>query len=288
MSSLSDYSFDDTFANDLNADEVENQRKLIKNVSDQIAVSVQNVSVNYKVNFDRVPTVKNAFSAFRKHEKGKKVVEAVKDISFDIPHGTVLGIVGHNGAGKSTLLRTVAGILAPSSGRIEVRGHISTLLALGLGFNGLLSGRENVMLGGMAAGLTKAEVNDIYNEIAVFAELGDFIDLPVRTYSSGMAARLAFSVGVHMDPDILLIDEALSAGDAHFKEKAAAKMHELMENARTMLLVSHGLPTIKELCNDAIWLDHGRLMMHGDPSEVVEAYLDNINSTKQSSALNDF
>jgi ABC-type polysaccharide/polyol phosphate transport system ATPase subunit len=286
VSSLSDYSFEDSSVSDLN--ENDSQRKLIKNVSDQIAVSVQHVSVNYKINFDRVPTVKNALSAFRKHEKGTKVVEALRDVSFDIPHGTVLGIVGHNGAGKSTLLRTVAGILAPTAGRIEVRGHISTLLALGLGFNGLLSGRENVMLGGLAAGMTKSEVNDIYNEIAKFAELGDFIDMPVRTYSSGMAARLAFSVGVHMDPDILLIDEALSAGDAQFKEKAAAKMHELMDNARTMLLVSHGLPTIKELCNDAIWLDHGRLMMRGDPTEVVDAYLESVNSAKQSSALNDF
>jgi ABC-type polysaccharide/polyol phosphate transport system ATPase subunit len=138
-----------------------------------------------------------------------KEVHAVQDVSFDVDHGTTIGIIGANGAGKSTLMRTVAGILPPTSGRIEVHGRVSTLLALGVGFNPVLSGRENVVLGGLAAGLTRKEIQQRYEQIAEFAELGEFIDMPMRTYSSGMFSRLAFSVAVHMDPDILLVDEAV-------------------------------------------------------------------------------
>ncbi|NLE97179.1 MAG: ABC transporter ATP-binding protein, partial [Propionibacterium sp.] len=160
----------------------------------------------------------------------------------------------------------------PTAGRIEVHGRISALLALGVGFNPNLSGRENVILGGLANGLTRVQVNERADEIAEFSELGDFMELPIRTYSSGMRSKLAFAVSVHMDPDILMIDEALSAGDAAFKKKAADKMHELMESARAMFLVSHALGSIKELCNRAIWLHKGRLMMEGEPTEVITAY----------------
>jgi lipopolysaccharide transport system ATP-binding protein/teichoic acid transport system ATP-binding protein len=199
-------------------------------------------------------------------------VEAVKNVSFDVKQGSVLGIVGSNGAGKSTLVRAIAGILPPTSGRIEVRGKVSTLLALGVGFNGAMSGQENVMLGGLAAGYTRAEVNEKYQEIADFAELGDFMELPMRTYSSGMFSRLAFAVAVHMEPDILLVDEALSAGDAKFREKATAKMNALVAEARTMILVSHALGTVKEMCNDAIWLNKGKMMLRGEPNHVVAEY----------------
>jgi ABC-type polysaccharide/polyol phosphate transport system ATPase subunit len=200
----------------------------------------------------------------------------VKDVSFDVPQGVILGIVGHNGAGKSTLMRAIAGILPPTRGRIEVHGRVSTLLALGVGFNSALSGKENVILGGLAAGLSREAILEREHEIAEFAELGDFMDLPMRTYSSGMYSRLAFSVAVHMQPDILLVDEALSAGDARFREKANAKMKELLAQARTMLLVSHALGTVVELCHDALWLDHGVLKMHGGAEEVVNAYTDSL------------
>lgn len=201
-------------------------------------------------------------------------VHAVNGMSFDVREGTALGIIGSNGAGKSTLMRALAGILPPTKGRIEVHGRVSTLLSLGVGFNTTLSGRENIILGGLAAGLTRVEVAERTEEIVEFADLEEFIDAPMRTYSSGMFSRLAFSVAVHMEPDILMIDEALSAGDAKFKTKAAAKMAELRASARAMFLVSHSLASVKDLCNDAIWMHKGKLMMRGEPAEVIQAYTD--------------
>jgi teichoic acid transport system ATP-binding protein len=189
-----------------------------------------------------------------------------------VPHGTVLGIVGVNGAGKSTLLRTVAGILPPTEGRILVHGRVSTLLALGVGFNADLSGRENVVLGGLAAGLTREELAARYDTIAEFAELGDAMDLPMRTYSSGMYGRLAFAVAMNMEPNILLIDEALSVGDPRFKRKSFEKMRELCDQAGTILLVSHALRSVRRLCNEVIWLDKGRIVMRDDPAAVIKEY----------------
>jgi ABC-type polysaccharide/polyol phosphate transport system ATPase subunit len=199
----------------------------------------------------------------------------------------VLGVVGHNGAGKSTLLRAIAGIMPPSSGQIVVNGDVSALLSLAAGFNSALSAPENVLLAGLAAGMTRDEVLERVDEIIAFAEIEDFRDMPVKTYSSGMASRLAFSAAVHMKPDILLIDEALSAGDARFKVKAQKKMRELMQSARTMVVVSHGSNTIKDLCSDAIWLDHGNLMMHGEAKTVVNEYLDFMKVERKASAATD-
>ena len=184
----------------------------------------------------------------------------------------VLGIVGANGAGKSTLVRTIAGILPPTSGRIEVDGRVSTLLALGVGFNRKLTGRENVVLGGLAAGLTRDHLADKYEDIVEFAELEEFMDMPMQTYSSGMYGRLGFSVAVNMDPDILLIDEALSVGDARFKRKSFEKMRELCTEDRTIVLVSHSMASIEELCDQAIWMHKGELRMEGEPDEVIDAY----------------
>ncbi|HYY74176.1 MAG TPA: ABC transporter ATP-binding protein, partial [Solirubrobacterales bacterium] len=175
---------------------------------------------------------------------------------------------------KSTLMRTVAGILPPTSGRVEVHGRVSTLLALGVGFNRKLTGRQNVVLGGLAAGLTRMELQEKYDEIVEFAELEDFMDLPMRTYSSGMYGRLAFSVAVHMDPDILLVDEALSVGDARFRRKSFERMRDLCAQARTIVIVSHAFGSIRELCDQAVWMHKGNLKMWGEPDEVVTAYAD--------------
>jgi ABC-type polysaccharide/polyol phosphate transport system ATPase subunit len=237
-----------------------------------LVVSVQDVSITYRTTFEKRPTLKDALLRLGRGERAIREVHAVQNVSFDVKQGAVMGIVGSNGAGKSTLVRALAGILPPTTGRIEVHGKVSTLLALGVGFNGALSGKENVILGGLASGYTRAQINERYEEISEFAELGDFMEMPMRTYSSGMFSRLAFSVAVHMDPDILLIDEALSAGDAKFKEKAAAKMAELVSQARTMFLVSHALGTVKEMCNEAIWLNKGQLMLRGEPDHVVDEY----------------
>ena len=256
----------------LSASDTPRETTHLVDATQPLAVSVQNVSVTYRTTFERTPTFRSALVRFGRGERAVREIEAVKDVSFDVSHGTAMGIIGANGAGKSTLVRTLAGVLTPTSGRIEVRGRISALLALGVGFNQNLSGRENVILGGLAAGLTRREVLDRADEIADFAELGEFMDLPMRVYSSGMYSRLAFAVSVHMEPDILLIDEALSAGDAHFKQKAAAKMNELMSSARAMFLVSHSMGSIQQLCNRAIWMHKGRLMLEGEPSEVIRAY----------------
>ena len=236
------------------------------------AISVRDLDITYRVSLEARPTLKGAIIRLGRPHKSIRVVEAVKDVSFDVPKGMVMGVIGANGAGKSTLMRAVAGILPPSKGKIEIHGRVSTLLALGVGFNGALTGRENVVLGSLAAGLTRAEIEHKYEEIADFAELGDFMDMPMRTYSSGMYSRLAFSVAVNMDPDILLIDEAMSAGDAKFREKASHRMSDLAANAGTMLLVSHALGTIKDMCSEAIWLHKGALIQRGDPDEIVAAY----------------
>jgi ABC-type polysaccharide/polyol phosphate transport system ATPase subunit len=233
---------------------------------------VQDVSVTYKTSLDKKPTLRSTVRRLGRRERVVREVEAVKHVSFEIPHGTVLGIVGANGAGKSTLVRTIAGILPPTEGRIDVFGRVSTLLALGVGFNRNLTGRDNVRLGGLAAGLNRDQLDEKYEEIVRFAELGEFMDMPMRTYSSGMYGRLAFSVAVNMDPDILLIDEALSVGDARFRRKSANKMRELCSEAHTIVLVSHALGSIRELCDQAIWLDHGEMRMWDEPDAVVDAY----------------
>jgi ABC-type polysaccharide/polyol phosphate transport system ATPase subunit len=236
------------------------------------AVSVQNLTVTYRTTFEKVPTLRSAVVRLGSGKRTVKEVHALQEVSFDVPVGTSLGVIGANGAGKSTLMRAVAGILAPSSGRIEVRGRISSLLALGVGFNYKLTGRENVLLGGLAMGMTRAQVIERAEAIAEFADIGEFMDMPLNTYSSGMGARLAFSIGVHMDPDILMIDEALSAGDAEFKVKAAKKMEELMESARAMFLVSHSLASIRDMCDDCLWIHKGKLMLHADPQTCIDAY----------------
>jgi ABC-type polysaccharide/polyol phosphate transport system ATPase subunit len=240
--------------------------------SEHRAISVEDVSVTYRTSFERAPTLRSTMLRLGRRERVVREIEAVRDVSFDVPHGTVLGIVGANGAGKSTLVRTIAGILPPSVGRVEVHGRVSTLLALGVGFNRKLSGRENVVLGGLAAGLKREQLAAKYDDIVRFAELEEFMDMPMHTYSSGMYGRLAFSVAVNMEPDILLIDEALSVGDAKFRRKSARKMRQLCSEDRTVVLVSHSLGTIQELCDHAIWMDKGQLRMWDDPDSVVNAY----------------
>ncbi len=256
---------------------------------DDLAIRIEDLSIRYKINIDTKKTLKNAVMRASKGEKVRmRTVDAVNHLSLDIPHGSVVGIVGANGAGKSTLMRSIAGILPPTEGRIIVNGKISTLLALGVGFNPSLSGRDNIILGGLAAGLTRDEIESKTDEIAAFADLPDgFIDMPVRTYSSGMYGRVAFAVSVSMTPDILLLDEALSAGDAAFKEKSFMRMRELVKEARTILIVSHALATISELCDSAIWMHKGKILAHGKPATIVEKYLEFLNVGTLPSNLED-
>jgi ABC-type polysaccharide/polyol phosphate transport system ATPase subunit len=242
--------------------------------SDRVRIRVEDVSVTYRTSLEKQPTLKSTLLRLGRRERVVREIEALKNVSFTVPHGKVMGVVGANGAGKSTLMRTVAGILPPNSGRVEVNGRVSTLLSLGVGFNRKLTGRQNVVLGGLAAGLTRAQLAEKYDEIVDFAELEDFMDMPMRTYSSGMYGRLAFAVAVTMHPDILIIDEALSVGDARFRKKSFERMRELCGEDRTILLVSHALASIEKLCDECIWMDKGRLRMWDEPTAVVEAYTD--------------
>ena len=260
---------------------------VLSNGERPLAVRVNDLSITYRTTFERKPTLKQALIRFGRGQRAVKEIEAIKNVSFQVRTGTTMGIIGSNGSGKSTLMRAMAGILPPTSGSIEVWGRASTLLALGVGFNHDLSGRENIILGGLASGLSRRDVEERADEVAEWTELGDFIDMPMQTYSSGMSARVGFSVAVHMKPDILMIDEALSTGDAHFREKATAKMAELRESARAMFVVSHGLDSIKEMCNEAMWLDRGKLMMRGEPADVVDAYMKFVKVKKSASNLED-
>jgi ABC-type polysaccharide/polyol phosphate transport system ATPase subunit len=237
-------------------------------------IRVENVSVTYRTSLDRNPTLKSTLLKLGRRERIIRELQALKNVSFEVPHGKVLGVVGANGAGKSTLMRTVAGILPPTDGRVEVHGRVSTLLSLGVGFNRKLSGRENVVLGGLAAGLTRAKLREKYDEIVDFAELEDFMDMPMRTYSSGMYGRLAFAVAVTMEPDILIIDEALSVGDARFRRKSFNRMRQMCAQDRTILLVTHALGSVERLCDEAIWMDKGEMRMWDEPHAVVDAYTD--------------
>jgi lipopolysaccharide transport system ATP-binding protein len=249
------------------------------------AIVIQNVSKHF-----RRSTIGREYSTFktelvRMFTRRKKraitsatAIQALHDISFRVPQGKTVGLLGRNGSGKSTLLKLITGIYTPSSGSIHVNGRISALLDLGAGFHPDFSGRENVLINGIILGLTRAQVRDRMDEIIEFSELGDFIDEPVRTYSSGMFMRLAFSVAVNVDPEILIIDEILAVGDAHFSRKSRARMEDFKRQGKTILLVSHDLGVVESWCDTAVWLDGGRLREMGESRTLVRHYMEEINA----------
>jgi lipopolysaccharide transport system ATP-binding protein len=219
-------------------------------------------------------TFKDAILKGRIFQVGRSAgyIEALKDISFSVPEAMVLGVIGPNGAGKSTLLRILAGIYRPTSGQVKTRGRVSALLSLGLGFHPEFSGRENILISGLAMGLTRKHVAAISEDIIRFAELEEFIDAPMRTYSSGMYMRLAFSVAVNINPDILLVDEVLAVGDASFAQKSRARMEEFKSRGKTIVLATHDLATVENWCQQAIFLHGGQMCALGKPKEVVAMY----------------
>jgi len=252
-----------------------------------LAVSVKNLGLTYTTSIDKRPTLKARLKTLGRGKKHTRTVRALNDVNIDVHYGTVLGIIGSNGAGKSSLMRVISGIVPPTQGRVEVYGSVSTLLALGVGFNPAMTGRDNVYLGGLAAGMSREDIDKNFDAIAAFSELGDAIDTPMRTYSSGMFARLAFSVAAVVEPDILIIDEALSTGDAKFKEKSLNRIKELRTSDRALILVSHALATIEDICNEVVWLDHGKLMARGKPAEVIAAYREFVDARKSASSDED-
>jgi ABC-type polysaccharide/polyol phosphate transport system ATPase subunit len=203
----------------------------------------------------------------------RKRFYALKHVSFEVNNGESLAVVGDNGAGKSTLLGLVAGLAMPDTGTVEVDGHVTALLELGSGFHGDLTGRENVRLNASLLGLSRKKTEACFDSILEFSGIGDFIDEPLRTYSSGMVLRLAFSVAINVEPDILLIDEVLAVGDAAFQAKCFEKIREFRRAGKALVCVSHGMGMIRELCDRAIWLDHGELMMTGTVGDVLDAYV---------------
>jgi ABC-type polysaccharide/polyol phosphate transport system ATPase subunit len=217
--------------------------------------------------------------------KADDTFEALKGVSFDVPAGKTFGIVGRNGSGKSTMLKLIAGIGRPNAGEVRVHGRVSALIELGAGFHPEISGRDNVFINGMMLGLSKREVASRFDEIVAFAELEDFIDEPVKTYSSGMYMRLGFSVAINVDPDVLLVDEVLAVGDEAFTHKCLDKFADFRRRGRTVLLVTHSLDMVSRFCDEAIWLDHGVIRGQGDPRRVIDAYLLDV-AAAENTALN--
>lgn len=238
-------------------------------------ISIKNMSIRFRMSYHRAVTVPEYLVQARDRLLGRwnpEYFTALDRVNLEVHRGDVLGVIGRNGAGKSTLLRAISGVYYPDTGSIEVDGRISALLSLGTGFNNALSGRENIVLGGLTLGYSMEEIEERMGTIIEFAELGEFIDVPTRYYSSGMMARLSFSMVVSMEPDVLLIDETLSVGDLGFARKAQQAMFKLLEKASCQMIVSHSLATLRELCNRAILIDHGRLILAGAPDEVADAY----------------
>ena len=240
------------------------------------AVEVRDLWKTFRIFHDRNTTLKQALLRRRKEEFEE--FWALRDVSFDIPTGASFGLIGANGAGKSTMLKTLSRILVPDRGSVRVNGRISALLELGAGFHPELSGRENVYLNGNILGMSTATLKSKFDEIVEFSGLEEFIDRPVKTFSSGMYARLGFSVAVAVEPDILLIDEVLAVGDEQFQRRCAEKMGEIRASGRTVVFVSHGLASVQQLCDQAVWLDKGVVQAVGETHGVIEKYLGSVNT----------
>jgi len=248
-------------------------------------ITVENLGKKYRLRHQKSETyatlrdtivngAKNIFSPDRKNKSTVEEFWALKDVSFEINQGDRVGIIGSNGAGKSTLLKILSRVVHPTKGRITMEGKMASLLEVGTGFHPELSGRENIYLNGVILGMTRKEIQKKFDEIVAFSEIDKFLDTPVKRYSSGMFVRLAFSVAVHMEPDILIVDEVLAVGDANFQKKSAAKMESISKDeGRTILFVSHNMPAMENLCPTSIYLEHGTVKKIGKTNEVVTEYL---------------
>ncbi len=248
----------------------------------ETVIRLQNVYVRYRIPAERIRTLKEYLIRRILHgEVPYREITALKNVNLEIYNGEVFGLIGENGAGKSTLLKLVARVLRPTMGRVWVKGRVAPLLAMGAGFHQELTGRENVYLNGTLLGLTRREINHRFGRIVDFAELWKFIDAPLRTYSSGMVARLAFSVATDKKPDILIVDEVLSVGDAGFQKKSLERIKTFQKEGATILFVSHSMSVIKSICQRAAWLDHGEIRFIGSADEAIDRYLEHT-ATKRS------
>ena len=236
-------------------------------------IEVQHVSVDFKMANDKIQSLKEYSVALLTHRLRTQSFRALNDISFSVRRGEVLGLIGHNGAGKSTLLKVISGILKPSEGTVRLGGPVVPMLELGSGFDMDLNGRENIFLNGAILGYSETFLREKYPEIVTYSGLEQFMAMPLRNYSSGMLARLAFSIASVVDPEILIVDEILAVGDEEFQHKSKQRMMELMGGGTTVLFVSHSIPQIREMCHRVLWLDHGSVRMLGDAKEVCDQYV---------------
>lgn len=248
-------------------------------MSSDAAISIRNLTKTYRIFDQPLDRIKQMLTPGRK--RFHREFTALKDVSLDIGKGETIGIIGRNGSGKSTLLQLICGILKPSAGTVQVNGRISALLELGAGFSPEFTGRENVYFQGALMGLAREAMNQRFDSIAAFADIGEFMDQPVHTYSSGMFVRLAFAVGAHVDADIVVIDEALSVGDVYFVQKCMRFLQQFMQQNGTVLLVSHDIGAVTQLCQTVYWLDDGRVVHKGSPKEVTERYLESVYERQQ-------
>ena len=241
-------------------------------MAQQAAVQADRVGVRFRMAKDRAGTLKEFAVRFLSGKLKYQELEALHDVTFQIRKGDVLGIIGHNGAGKSTLLKVISGIMKPSSGSVAVQGRIVPMLELGSGFDFEMTGRENVFLNGAILGYTESFLQEQYREIVDFSGLGAFMDAPLRTYSSGMVMRLAFSIASAVYPEILIVDEILAVGDADFQDKSRNRMMQMMSGGTTVLFVSHDLEQVREMCSKVLWLEHGTLVAFGKTKEICDRY----------------
>lgn len=248
-----------------------------------IAVSVREVSKQYRLSSGGANSLKEAL-LHRGRRSRVEEFSALDGVSLEIPRGSFFGLIGHNGSGKSTLLKLLAGIHRPTSGEIVVDGRVAALLELGSGFHPELTGRENVYLNGSILGLSKRRIDEVLDEIVEFSGLGDFVDSPVKVYSSGMYVRLGFAISIHVEPDILLVDEVIAVGDEDFQRRCLEHMYGLRRSGVTIVLVSHSINLIESLCDQVAWLDHGRLQQVGTPGDVCRAYLEHVNQIEMDRA----
>lgn len=235
-------------------------------------IEVKGVSMRFHMSNDKINSLKEYLIRMMSHKLEKNEFWALNDVSFDVHRGEVVGIIGHNGAGKSTILKVISGILNPTKGEVKVHGNIVPMLELGSGFDFDLTGRENIYLNGAILGYTEEFLKEKFDEILAFSELGEFIEMPIRNYSSGMLMRLAFSIATVVHPEIMIVDEILAVGDAAFQEKSQKRMLEMMGGGTTVLFVSHSIAQIEQMCSRVIWLDHGTVKMVGEASDVCAAY----------------
>ena len=246
-----------------------------------VAVKVEHLSMEFKITKDKIDTLKEyVIRTLKRNKKEKEKVRVLDDISFTVYKGDKLGILGFNGAGKSTLLKILAGIYEPTSGSIEINGKVAPLLELGAGFDKNYTGKNNIYLNGAFLSMEKDFLDAKFDEIVKFSELGEYINYPVKNYSSGMRAKLGFSIATLVEPDILIVDEILSVGDIKFRKKSSQKINEMMAEGVTVLLVSHSISQIKNICDKCIWIDNGKLVMEGDAEEVCKAYVANAEGKK--------